>query len=35
MSKAGNIWAGASPRYGQTNRTAADSYSIYQKLLQQ
>jgi len=35
MSKAGNVWAGASPRYGQTNRTAADSYSIYKKLLQQ
>ena len=35
MAKAGNIWAGASPRYGQTNRTASDSYSIYQKLLQQ
>lgn len=35
MAKAGNIWAGASRKYGQTNRTAADSYSIYQKLLQQ
>ena len=35
MSKAGNIWAGASPRYGQTTRTASDSYNIYQRLLQQ
>jgi len=35
MEKAGNIWAGASPRYGQTTRTASDSYSIYQSLLQQ
>ena len=35
MEKAGNIWAGASPRYGQTTRTAADSYAIYQRLLQQ
>jgi muramidase (phage lysozyme) len=35
MSKGGNVWAGLSPRYGQTSRTAADSYSIYQKLLQQ
>ena len=33
MSKAGNIWAGASPRYGQTTRTASDSYNIYQRLL--
>jgi muramidase (phage lysozyme) len=35
MEKAGNIWAGASPRYGQTTRTASDSYRIYQSLLQQ
>lgn len=35
MAKAGNIWAGASPRYGQTTRTADDSYRIYQRLLQQ
>jgi muramidase (phage lysozyme) len=35
MEKAGNIWAGASPRYGQTTRTASDSYGIYQSLLQQ
>ena len=35
MEKAGNIWAGATPNYGQTDRTAADSYDIYQNLLQQ
>lgn len=35
MEKAGNIWAGASPKYGQTSRTASDTYNIYQSLLQQ
>tara|TARA_Y100000004_G_scaffold134864_1_gene152571 strand:- start:1982 stop:4666 length:2685 start_codon:yes stop_codon:yes gene_type:complete len=35
MEKAGKIWAGATPNYGQTDRTAADSYDIYQNLLQQ
>jgi muramidase (phage lysozyme) len=35
FNKAGNIWAGASPALGQTNRTASDTMSIYNRLLDQ
>ena len=35
FNKAGNIWAGASPALGQTNRKASDTMSIYNKLLDQ
>lgn len=35
MEKAGNIWAGLTPRYGQTKRTATDSYEEFQRQLNQ
>ena len=35
MKKAGNIWAGLTPRYGQTTRTATDSYQEFQRQLNQ
>ena len=35
MEKAGNIWAGLTPRYGQTTRTATDSYQEFQRQLNQ
>lgn len=33
MTKAGNIWAGLTPRYGQTRRTAEQSFNIYRQFL--
>lgn len=33
MNKAGGIWAGLSPRYGQTNRSAEESFNIYRQFL--
>jgi len=33
MTKAGNIWAGLTPRYGQTQRTANQSLAIYNQFL--
>ena len=35
MEKAGNIWAGLTPRYGQTNRTANESFQEFQRQLNQ
>jgi hypothetical protein len=35
MTKAGNIWASLTPRYGQTSRTASQSMSVYRKNLQE
>ena len=35
MTKAGNIWASLTPRYGQTSRTASQSMSVYQKNLKE
>ena len=35
MTKAGNIWASFTPRYGQTSRTASQSMSVYQKNLKE
>lgn len=33
MNKAGGIWAGLSPRYGQTSRSAEESFNIYRQFL--
>jgi hypothetical protein len=35
LRKAGRVWAGLTPHYGQTNRTAEQSLDIYNRNLNQ